>query len=202
MAIFTLVLGIVFLAAGLGGLIASFDLLPTELGLLYAGAGALAVAAGGVILAIGALIHRLGKLAALVERAQPREAWQIPGAPPLGAAPPRDAEPADFGPAAPAFAAPAILDDEAPVEADPATFRIDEEDAVNANCAGHLPTMSQIEHALAEPEPAPTLVGRYSAGGANYMIFSDGSIEAETENGAFKFASMGDFKAYLAGKRS
>ena len=34
------------------------------------------------------------------------------------------------------------------------------------------------------------------------MIFSDGTIEAETEEGAFKFASMGDFKAYLAGKRS
>ena len=90
------------------------------------------------------------------------------------------------------------------VEADAADerFRRSEEDAVNANRAGHLPTMSQIEHALAEPEPAPTLVGRYSAGGANYMIFSDGSIEAETETGAFKFASMGDFKAYLAGKRS
>ena len=30
------------------------------------------------------------------------------------------------------------------------------------------------------------------------MIFADGSIEAETAEGAFKFASMGDFKRYLA----
>ena len=29
------------------------------------------------------------------------------------------------------------------------------------------------------------------------MIFSDGSIEAETDEGAFKFASMGDFKQFL-----
>jgi hypothetical protein len=33
------------------------------------------------------------------------------------------------------------------------------------------------------------------------MIFSDGTIEAETEQGAFKFASMGDFKAYLGGRQ-
>ncbi len=33
------------------------------------------------------------------------------------------------------------------------------------------------------------------------MIFSDGSIEAETEDGAFKFASMSEFKAYLAGSK-
>ncbi len=29
------------------------------------------------------------------------------------------------------------------------------------------------------------------------MIFSDGSIEAETDEGEFKFASMGDFKKFL-----
>jgi hypothetical protein len=49
---------------------------------------------------------------------------------------------------------------------------------------------------------APTLVGHYSAGGANYKIFSDGSIEAETEGGAFRFASMDDFKSYLARERA
>ena len=49
--------------------------------------------------------------------------------------------------------------------------------------------------------PPPTLVGRYSAGGANYSIFSDGSIEAETDQGAFKFGSMTEFKAFIAAKR-
>ena len=60
---------------------------------------------------------------------------------------------------------------------------------------------SEIEHAIETPEAPPSLVGRYSAGGANYMIFADGSIEAETAEGAFKFASMGDFKRYLADAR-
>ena len=67
----------------------------------------------------------------------------------------------------------------------------EDEDPVNENRAGHLPTpRARSSRRSAEPEAPPTLVGRYSAGGANYMIFSDGSIEAETENGAFKFASM------------
>ena len=62
-----------------------------------------------------------------------------------------------------------------------------------------MPTIAEIEQALAEPEGPPALVGHYSAGGANYKIFSDGSIEAEMETGAFRFASMDDFKAYLGG---
>ena len=199
MAIFTFILGIVFVAAGLGGIIASLDLLPTELGLLYVGCGALATCAGGMALAIAALIYRLGSLRATLERAQAREAWQI--AAPMSAteAAPREAEPPPIHEAA----APTVFEPEPLIEAAAEEVPpFEEEDAVNENRTGHLPTMSAIEHALAEPEPAPTLVGRYSAGGANYMIFSDGSIEAETEGGAFKFASMSDFKAYLAGSRA
>lgn len=205
MAIFTFLLGIVFVAAGLGGIVASINLLPTELGLLYAGCGVLAICAGGVMLAIGALIMRLGALRAAVERAQGREGWQtavsaVDGWPAAAPA----AEVASRGAEAPAFdgaAAPTAYELEsavAPEDGSP----LEEDDAVNENRSGHLPSMAQIEHALVEPEAAPTLVGRYSAGGANYMIFSDGSIEAETEEGAFKFASMSDFKAYLAGPRA
>jgi hypothetical protein len=72
---------------------------------------------------------------------------------------------------------------------------------INENRKGHPPTLEAPESAAAEAAP-PKLVGRYGAGGANYSIFSDGSIEAETEQGAFKFASMGDFKAFIATKRT
>ena len=71
------------------------------------------------------------------------------------------------------------------------------EDPVNENRAGRLPTLSEIERAIETPERPPTLIGRYASGGANYMIFSDGSIEAETDEGAFKFPSMGEFKKFL-----
>ena len=75
------------------------------------------------------------------------------------------------------------------------------EEPINENRSGRLPSLAGIEHALQEPETAASIVGRYSAGGATYKIFSDGSIEAETDRGAFKFASMSEFKAHLADKR-
>ncbi len=49
---------------------------------------------------------------------------------------------------------------------------------------GLLPALGEIEHAIETPEGPPSLIGRYSSGGANYMIFADGSIEAETQEGA------------------
>jgi hypothetical protein len=186
MAIFTFILGLLFVAAGAGGLIASVDLLPTEMGLLYAVCGTLALSAGGVTLAIGALIWRLGAVAAAIRSSRNREPWQ--GAPATGeAAAARQSEPPGDEEAS----------EPAAIERGPAA----PEDPVNENRSGHLPTIAAIEHALGEPEAAPKLVGRYQAGGAQYMIFSDGSIEAETANGAFKFASMSDFRAYLATAR-
>ena len=44
-------------------------------------------------------------------------------------------------------------------------------------------------------------MGSYSSGGANYKIFADGSIEAELSEGTLKFASMSEFKGYLAEKK-
>ena len=77
----------------------------------------------------------------------------------------------------------------------------DAEQPVNENRSGRLPTLGEIERAIETPEAPPSLIGRYSSGGANYMIFADGSIEAETPEGTFRFASMGDFKHFLAGQK-
>ena len=43
----------------------------------------------------------------------------------------------------------------------------------------------------------PTVVGRYESGGASYVLFSDGTIEVETEIGTHRFASMEELKAYI-----
>ena len=74
----------------------------------------------------------------------------------------------------------------------------EDESPININRAGHLPSLEAIETSLETPEAQPSLVGRYSSGGANYKIFADGSIEAELPEGTFKFASMSEFKGYLA----
>lgn len=61
----------------------------------------------------------------------------------------------------------------------------------------------------AEPEPTPDLtseqhggaavVGRYQAGSASYVMYSDGTIEVETEGGEMhRFGSMDELKAFIA----
>jgi hypothetical protein len=50
----------------------------------------------------------------------------------------------------------------------------------------------------AQEEPAaPAVVGRYEANGASYALFADGSIEAETDSGIYRFASMAELKEFI-----
>ncbi|MCJ2067416.1 hypothetical protein MKK75_01115 [Methylobacterium sp. J-030] len=57
----------------------------------------------------------------------------------------------------------------------------------------------------AAPEPAApkletrTVVGRYASGGNTYVMFENGSIEAETPQGRFTFASLDELKAFVDG---
>ena len=51
-----------------------------------------------------------------------------------------------------------------------------------------------------EPEAdvtAPVVVGRYNAGSASYIMYSNGMIEVETESGTHQFASMQELKAFI-----
>lgn len=49
--------------------------------------------------------------------------------------------------------------------------------------------------------PPPTLVRRYESGGVAYQLFSDGSIEAQTESGMYKFASLEELRAFIESKK-
>jgi hypothetical protein len=62
------------------------------------------------------------------------------------------------------------------------------------------------ERLAPEREPAdggasPQVIGRYAAGASSYVLFSDGAIEAETDAGAMRFASLDDFKSYVATRK-
>ena len=190
MAIFVFILGLMLTILGCGALIASVNLVPTDMGILYAGCGAVAASSGLIVISIGALIRRVDALA---------DAFSMPSPEPtpfetlaLEPEPPFAPEPA------PPEEAPEPIAERSAASADERV----ENEPINENRVGRLPTLAEVEHAIVEPGAPPTLVGRYTAGGAHYMIFSDGTIEAETEQGAFRFASMGDFKAYIAGRGS
>jgi hypothetical protein len=212
-------LGLVLVLAGGAGLVASIDLATTELGLVYATCGAIAVSGGVITIAIGLLIRRVDALRGALshereeepramERAEPIVPPLLAGiepvvlpdleAPHAAEAPPPVAVAVEPEPAAPS---PSAL--EGAGEPEPAP----EVAPVNENRKGHLPGLDDLEQAITPTAvkpagPAPSLIGRYSAGGADYSIFSDGSIEAQTSQGEFKFASMREFKEFISTKKS
>lgn len=47
------------------------------------------------------------------------------------------------------------------------------------------------------PQPEPAIVGRYSSGDTNYLMFADGSIEAQTPEGVMRFASLTELKRFV-----
>ena len=199
MAILIFVLSLVLLVAGAASGYQSLDLLPDGLGVLYALAGAVGVAASVVTFAIGVMILRIDALAKLVRQsAAPAMLDAV-----------LDSEPAPAGTDTTAKIEPAPAEEAVfapvPVEAEPESadepVAAEDESPININRAGHLPSLDAIETVLETPETPPSMIGSYSSAGANYKIFADGSIEAETQDGTFKFASMGDFKHFLAGQK-
>lgn len=47
------------------------------------------------------------------------------------------------------------------------------------------------------PEGEPQVVGTYASGGNTYVMFSNGSIEADTPRGRFRFGSLDELKAFV-----
>lgn len=88
-------------------------------------------------------------------------------------------------------------------------------DAAEAEKPELRPSLDAAEVPAEEPAgpPAPEpeaprasreVVGKYASGGNTYVMFADGSIEAETPQGRFTFASLDELKAFVdaGGERS
>jgi hypothetical protein len=61
----------------------------------------------------------------------------------------------------------------------------------------HPPSLQEPPAAPAPAEPA--VIGRYTSGNTTYIMFADGSIEAETPTGILRFASLAELKSYVEG---
>jgi hypothetical protein len=189
-AILIFILSLVLLIAAAASGYVSIDLLPTSTGVLYALAGAVAACAAVVTFAIAVLIRRVDALTKLAPQTG-RPSIFSPG---FGVTPSPETAPAEE-----VSPAPLAIEAEVPANIDGSPVGEDES-LININRAGHLPSIETIETVLEtpeEPQGPPSLIGSYSSAGANYKIFADGSIEAETSEGTFKFASMNDFKRHL-----
>ena len=184
------ILSLILLIAAAASGYESLDLLPTSIGVLYALIGAVAACGAVVTFAIGALTWRIGALTKLVRQS----------AGPLAAPAGFELTPStETAPAEDVSAALSAIEARTSGTVDEAPGAEDDS-PINFNRSGHLPSLEAIETVLEtpeEPQGPPTLIGSYSSAGANYKIFSDGSIEAETGEGTFHFASMSDFKRHL-----
>ncbi len=174
MGYFVFALAMILAAGGGGALFVSIDLLPTEIGILYAVCGVITLSAAAIVASIGAVVVRMNQLG-LRGRALSVDDHPIAAAPSSSNKPSAAFAKQDYPP--------------------------DEPAKNEENLAEQHPVIEDLEDKIAKPESPALPVGRYSAGGATYMIFSDGAIEAETDEGKFRFASMGDFRTYLASRR-
>jgi hypothetical protein len=189
MSILIFVLSLILLIAAAASGYASVDLLPTSTGVLYALGGAVAACAAVVTFALAVLIRRIDRLTKLVGQSD-RPSILRPG---FGVTPL-----AETAPASEVTSAPLAIEAEGLENLE--ALALEDESPINFNRSGHLPSLETIETVLEtpeEPQGPPSIIGSYSSAGANYKIFSDGSIEAETSEGTFKFASMADFKRHL-----
>ena len=187
-AILIFVLSLILLVAGVASGYQSLDLLPTSTGVLYALAGAVAVCAAVVTFAIAVAIRRIDALTKLFRHS----AGILPAAFEVTSS-------IETGLAEELSTAPSAIEASAPESVGEAPASEDES-PININRTGHLPSLETVDSVLEtpeEPQRPPSLIGSYSSAGANYKIFADGSIEAETSEGTFKFASMSDFKRHL-----
>ncbi|SCX98099.1 hypothetical protein [Microvirga guangxiensis] len=62
------------------------------------------------------------------------------------------------------------------------------------------PVAEQASEEKAEEEPRSDamIIGTYNSGDNTYVMFSDGSIEAQTPGGVFRFQSLDELKAFIA----
>jgi hypothetical protein len=56
----------------------------------------------------------------------------------------------------------------------------------------------QVRPDAMEAPGSPAVVGTYNSGGNFYIMYSDGSIEAETPAGKFRFTSLDELKDFIA----
>ncbi len=88
----------------------------------------------------------------------------------------------------------AYLAEEPEVESEPQETA---SEAEPAHEAASEPAQEELQ-----PQAPPTVVGRYSSGGSDYTLYSDGSIDAEGPEGHQHFASMVDLRAHIEAQKN
>ncbi|MGO9430144.1 hypothetical protein [Rhodoblastus sp.] len=86
---------------------------------------------------------------------------------------------------------------------EPATYEPSQHDVIHEpETHEHLEPHEPAPSAEPAPStaPRPAIVGHYDAQGTHYTLYADGSIEAETPHGVYRFDSMAELKRFIEGQ--
>ncbi|MBZ6076362.1 hypothetical protein [Microvirga puerhi] len=100
------------------------------------------------------------------------------------------------------FAFPEREPEQAPEEREPEPDVAEDDDVLQREPEAREEVMKPVEEraeeAASEPAGARTIIGSYNSGDNRYVMFSDGSIEAETPQGLFRFKSLDELKEFIS----
>ena len=221
MGIVLVLIALAMIAGGAAAIVQGVPIMVLERGWTLVIAGAVVAGSGAVLAGIGFGLSALGRIEGELGRLRERvgrldAAVPVPP-PPSGLTASREAPAGPLPPfsavRAESRSAPSARRTTVVSAADPARDRPigpePDRAAPDPMASGHAGQPAGVrgpngaEHRPAAPEAAapptpPTVVGTYTSGGNSYAMFSDGSIEAETPNGQFRFQSLDELKAFIA----
>jgi hypothetical protein len=175
MVVLLFLIAVAMIAAGGAAAYLGVPVIQVERGWALAIAGSGVASAGAVLLGIGVAAQRLGRVEREIRRLGDRISRS--------------------GLAAPS--APLVVADEPDGERatppEPAAISQGREEDEAAHPAPSYPVAG-----TPEPPPGATVVGRYASGGNSYVMYSDGSIHADTPTGRHRFASLDELKSFVA----
>ena len=210
MAIVLVLVALAMIAGGAAAIVQGVPIMVLERGWTLVIAGAVVAGSGAILTGIGFSLSALrrieGELGRLRERVGRLDAAVPVPPPPSGLTASRE------GPAGPTPPFPGLGAEPRPVPSARRTTVVSAAEpdraAPDPAANGRLgqPAAARAPNGAEPPSagPAktapqtPTVVGTYTSGGNSYAMFSDGSIEAETPNGQFRFQSLDELKAFIA----
>jgi hypothetical protein len=196
-ALYLLALGMV--AGGVASAYFGSDIIVLERGWSMVISGAVAASAGAVLAGIAAAVGRLKRIEREFARLGDRLARaELPAPPPLAGVAESAAEIKDLEIAPEPVLAGRHAADR--LRADNGA-RAQQHEAALVAADGGLPAMAEPPAPAAEEPARPgadQVVGKYESGGNAYTMYADGSIEADTPAGRFRFRSLDELKEFIA----
>lgn len=183
-------IALALVGAGAASIAYGYGIILNERGWTMVISGAVAATGGFVLLGIAVVAGRVKRVERALARVAETAAEVRPSFPPMPSAPPVPPPPSRAEAASPA----------------PRPARPEPEEHAVLKAADAIPEPAPLPRSTAAPAAAAppreadsrTIIGTYNSGGNSYVMYSDGSIEADTPSGQYTFQSLDELKEFIA----